>query len=716
MPEIDGLDDLPTVSEADQDIETTIPDRYSGLAGLVQNRFEQAELQKQRFDESRWLKAYRNYRGVYDSSVQFHSNERSRVFVKITKTKVLAGYGRLLDEWFGTGGFPISLTPTPVPDGVAEYVHLETGEKQEKDPEPTSADAVGYDGDGRDMPPGATAESLFGSMSEKFGEEDLNWVEGESNSPEQPQVSPALIAAKNMERVILDQLKDGDAEEHIRKSTFEMCLLGTGIIKGPFSYNKTDYKWTSNDDGERDYEMVDKLVPRIKHVSIWDFYPDPLANSSTDMEWAIERHKLNITEFKNLSRLPFFDKEAIRQCIEDGGNFQSRSFEDQLTVLEGGSEFTASERYEVLEYWGNVDKATALEAGIDLPEDWDELTDVQINAWVCGETVLRVVINPFTPARVPYLVCPYEENPYQFFGVGISENMEDSQTIINGHTRMAIDNLGLAGNVVLDVDDSALVPGQDMSIYAGKIFRRQTGQPGQSIYAIKFPNTAPENMDLVRTFKQFADEETGIPSFSHGQTNVSGTGRTASGMSMLMGASSINTKTVIKNADNYWFKPLGDNSFSWNMQFNEDELDIKGDVDIEARGSIAMLQKEVLSQRLLMFAQTAAGNPNLAPMVKWPALAKKLAEVLDIDPRELVNSPEEAAIQAALTASINAKAGGPAPDSGQPGAMGQDGKPPPGTSPADATGSGGGTIGTGAASAPGESSFAASTPPTPGNS
>ena len=30
---------------------------------------------------------------------------------------------------------------------------------------------------------------------------------------------------------------------------------------------------------------------------------------------------------------------------------------------------------------------------------------------------------------IPYLVCPYELNPYQFFGVGIPENMEDSQKL-----------------------------------------------------------------------------------------------------------------------------------------------------------------------------------------------------------------------------------------------------------------------------------------------
>ena len=74
--------------------------------------------------------------------------------------------------------------------------------------------------------------------------------------------------------------------------------------------------------------------------------------------------------------------------------------------------------------------------------------------------------------------------------------------------------------------------------YPGKIFRRQTGQPGTAVTGIKFPNTAPENLQMYQAARQLADEETGIPSIIHGQTGVTGTGRTAAGLSMIMGVSS----------------------------------------------------------------------------------------------------------------------------------------------------------------------------------
>ena len=116
--------------------------------------------------------------------------------------------------------------------------------------------------------------------------------------------------------------------------------------------------------------------------------------------------------------------------------------------------------------------------------------------------------------------------------------------VMNGHARMAIDNLALAGNLVFDVDETMLVPGQDMKVFPGKIFRRQSGQTGQAVHGVKFPNTAFENLQMFDKFRQLADEATGIPSYSHGATGVQSTTRTASGMSMLMGAAALNLSLI----------------------------------------------------------------------------------------------------------------------------------------------------------------------------
>ena len=70
-----------------------------GLAAYVQSKFEDAENGRYAY-EQRWLQAYKNFRGIYDSTTQYRDSERSKVFVRITKTKVLAAFGQIIDILF----------------------------------------------------------------------------------------------------------------------------------------------------------------------------------------------------------------------------------------------------------------------------------------------------------------------------------------------------------------------------------------------------------------------------------------------------------------------------------------------------------------------------------------------------------------------------------------------------------------------------------------
>ena len=336
------------------------------------------------------------------------------------------------------------------------------------------------------------------------------------------------------------------------------------------------------------------------------------------------------------------------------------------------------------------------------------MEQLQVNVWVCGGEVIRFVLNPFTPARIPFHVFPYEINPYQMFGVGVPENMEDAQLLMNGHMRMAIDNLALAGNLVFDVDEASLVPGQNMDIFPGKIFRRQSGVTGTAINGLKFPNTAPENIQMYQISRQLADEETGIPSIMHGQTGVTGTGRTAAGLSMLMGGANLSMKTVIKNIDDYLLKPLGEAYFQWNMQFNDNSPDIVGDLQIKPRGTASVMQKEIRTQRLTALLQTVS-NPMLAPFVKIPNLIRELAISQDIDPDSLVNDENQAKLFAEILRGLNELQQAEATPEQSPSMGGSGGVP---QTPADGSvqGTDGGTIGVGATPMAGESGFTGNAP------
>jgi hypothetical protein len=181
----------------------------------------------------------------------------------------------------------------------------------------------------------------------------------------------------------------------------------------------------------------------------------------------------------------------------------------------------------------------------------------------------------------------------------------------------------------------------------------------------------------------------------HGQTGVSGTGRTAAGLSMLLGGANLSIKTVIKNIDDFLLKPMGESMFLWNMQFNDERPEIQGDLEIKPQGTSAVMQKEVRSQRLTALLQTVA-NPMLAPFIKIPNLVRELAIAQDIDPDLLVNDINDAQIFADVLRGLNAGQGNmpEAPPAGQPApGVGQSGGLPQGTGEPGQGQAGAGTIG-----------------------
>ena len=673
------------MSDDKEDIDLEV-DSPSALTGYINKKFEDAE--NGRFsDELRWISAYKNYRGITDSTTAYTSSERSKVFVRITKVKVLAAFGQISDILFASGKFPITVSPTPIPEGIAEFAHLSSPDEQSVLEQIKNV-------------PLAEVDDFLGGLEGKYGQAP-SLVPGPSIVPQSPEIQPALIAARNMEKQIHDQLMDTNAVSILRKAIFECALLGTGIVKGPFNFNKTIHNWEIKN-GEKIYTPNEKVVPRISCVSCWDFYPDPSAKSLEDAEFIVERHRLNHDQLLELKNRPFFKEDAIEEVLDRGPNYFEKHYESILQE-DDSSPTHAENRFEVLEYWGSLPNNLVEELNIpDAPSSGS----VHVNVWVAAGKVIRAVLNPFLPTRLPYSVFPYEINPYQMFGVGVAENMEDAQLLMNGHIRMAIDNLSLAGNMVFDVDETQLVPGQSMDIYPGKIFRRQTGQPGTAVTGLKFPNTAPENLQMYQAARQLADEETGIPSIIHGQTGVTGTGRTAAGLSMLMGSAGLSIKTVIKNIDEFLLRSIGEAFFQWNMQFNDDNAEIRGDLEIKPKGISSVMQKEVRTQRLTALLQTI-GNPMLAPFIKIPNLIKELAISQDIDPDQLVNDPQEAAIFADILRGLNERVTSqeaPAPGQQSPN-MGTPEGVPSGPPPVDQSGVGGGTIGIGNAPVAGESNF-----------
>jgi len=681
--------------------------RFQRVHSFVRDRYTIAK-DARNPHEQRWLEALRAWRG--DLSAEEAANMAqlrqynpmvSEIFIKITKTKSEAAHAQILEVLLSDNKFPVGVKPTPIPEGVADVVHLAP---EQAAPEPQ--DIYGFPGDGKEIPRGATTATLlsgFGdTIKRKFGSIAGKWKEGPSpDKTKIPQVHPADEAAYRMERRIHDQIEETRLVDDLIKATQEQVIYGTGAIKGPFSVWETTPAWEKDKaTGQRVYMPVKKLCPKAQFVTIWNLFPDPEATSIHECEYLIERHLLGPSKVRELLNRPFFDKMAVQRILDTAPEALTETWDYQLD----DSNISAKPlRYEIIEYWGTLDRETLEALEVSIPDEYRTADTIHVNVWVAKDEVLRVVVNPFTPSRIPYQMFPYERHPAQIWGIGVPENMSDTQAAMNTHYRAALDNLKFAGSCVFEVDETNLSPGQDMTIYPGKMFFRQGGAPGQSIYSISFNNTAPAHIQMFDKARQLADESTGIYSYSHGATGVSGTTRTASGMSMLMGAAALNIKKVIRNIDQYLLEPLGQGYFHWNMQFSDD-LEVVGDLKIVAKGTTALLQKEIKTQRLLSLVQVGA-NQIMAPFINWPEIIKEIARSLDLDPDKVINDPQQAMLyMMALNAGQKqGPEGAGVPSVG--GQMGEGGGATGGVNPRDVTGSGGGTIGVGASPMPGEAGF-----------
>src|SRR6056300_1513961 len=194
MAEEEIILDEDSIALEDSD-ESTITDvDVTNIIPFVMERYQRAEDYRYN-DEERWLRSYRNYRGLYGSDVQFTEAEKSRVFIKVTKTKTLAAYGQIADVLFAGNKFPISIEPTELPEGVAKDVNLdpkEPSQLREQDVEESLDNPYGFMGDGKELPRGATAQSLqdkLGPLADKL-EEVEGLKEGNGETPTAITYSP----------------------------------------------------------------------------------------------------------------------------------------------------------------------------------------------------------------------------------------------------------------------------------------------------------------------------------------------------------------------------------------------------------------------------------------------------------------------------------------------------------------------------------------------
>ncbi len=553
-----------------------------------------------RYDiEQRWLEDLRQYHGRYSEDVETRLSKdktgSSRIFVNLTRPKCEALESRLTEMLFPTDDRNWQIQPTPNPELAVLRSQSPEGQDQ------------------------ATAIQ-----------------------------AQAKLAAESMQRLMDDQLTETDYSERAKQAIHDAVVYGTGILKGPVITAKVQKQWTPQG-GIQILDVTQRTIPRVEVVNPWDFFPDMSAASLSECEFIFERRYITKKSLRLLAQRPGYRPDSIREAIRDDPRASSSydGHRQNLRAVTGQSAASVLDdtQYEWWQYHGPIEHEDALALGLDIPDD--PLLGVECVVEMVGDRVIRAEMHPLDTQDPLYSVYALVPDDSTLFGYGIPYLLRAPQTAINAAWRMMLDNAALSVGPQIIINQNAVKPADGIYALAPRkiwLLNDPMRSVKEAMDSISVNSYQAELMAIFETARQLIEKESNIPDLMQGDLGAMPQ-QTASGMSMAMNAANTVLRRLVKRWDDEVTKTLIRRFYDYNMQYSELQ-DVKGDFEVDARGSSALMVKETQSQALLNLLQVAQA-PTVAPLVKWPALFRKILETLRLSPDELAYTDDELAQQQA---------------------------------------------------------------------
>jgi hypothetical protein len=409
-------------------------------------------------------------------------------------------------------------------------------------------------------------------------------------------------------------------------------------------------------------------------------YPAPWSRNVQD-GYLIERHKLSPSALSDMIGVEGYNEDAIRQVLDQYSNSGLREWlQVDMDRLEGENRMYSSlqnqsDLIDALQYWGQVTGKNLREWGMKPDEVPDEAKVYDVECWLIGSWVIKAVINADPLARRPYFGQSFEPIPGAFWGNSLYDKMRDVEDMCNAAARSLANNMGIASGPQVWVNNDRLPSGEDITtLYPWKIWQTTSDPMGVAQPPVGFFQPTSNAQELMAVFDKFsilADEYTGIPRYMAGIGGGAGeAGRTASGMSMMIGNANKTIKSVISNIDKTVIAPLVTNAYQYVMRYVGDK-DCKGDLQVVARGALSLVTKDSQMQRQQQFL-AATANPidmQIIGMDGRAAVLRETAKALDMNVDRIVPSPTTLAMKAKVAAAqaqmaMGAGGGGPLPTPG----------------------------------------------------
>ena len=603
--------------------------------------------------ETIMLKALRQRNGEYepDKLAAIQAQGGSEIYMMLTEVKCRGAESWLRDILLDSGTPPWDLEPTPIP----ELTPLQQADIQEAFAE-SVVDMIKQMGQ-------APTPSQLSELKEMVTQDyRFGMLQGAQNR------------ADKMKVTINDQFAHGGWAESFNEFITDLVTYPCAFLKGPVIRRQKRIKYDQS--SEMTTVVADEVIaPEFERVDPFDIYPEP-GISNINEGYLFEHHKLSRSDLSDLIGLPGYDDDAIRELLDLGmGDYGSWITEDfEHTKDEEERKFSTHRRptdcYDALEFWGKVSGKMLVEWGMDEEMVPDQTKEYDANVWVIGNYVLKAVLNYDPLGEKPYAKTSFIKSPGAFWGKGIPEIIEDVQSVCNAATRALVNNMGISSGPQVEVNLERIPPNEDITqLHPWKIWQVTNDPLGSNSPAVRF--TQPEDnantlAAIYDKFAKLADDHSGIPSYVTGDLNVQGAGRTASGLSMLMGSAGKGIRQVVMHIDNDIIKPVIHRIFLYNMRYNDDES-IKGDLAIVPKGAVNLAVKETVNIRRIEFLNATGNEIDSQILGKEgrAAILREVAKGLQMPVDDIIPSREKEAFQSRLLKAQQEMAQAQQPQQGQ---------------------------------------------------
>jgi hypothetical protein len=600
-------DDARAQEARDAELRQQIP-VLTGLAAHVRRCWEAARDAKQPI-ETKMLKALRQRSGEYEPDKLAAINEEggSAIFMMVTATKCRGAESWLRDILLDQGIVPFDLKPTAIPDVSPESLQRVTEVMGQK--------VIALIQSGTPLDP-----LVMAALEEQAQEDIRNQV-----------LDDASDRATAMKRQIDDQFAEGGMVDAFNAFISDLATYPAAVLKGPEVRRVRQLEWVRGADGSYTPKVQEKLVPTYRRVDPFRFYPEPGLTRLTE-GYCLEHHRLAEADLSDLIGLPGYDDGAIRAVLSEGSSSEWLwSAEHTKAQLENKYSIwrTDSSKYDALEFWGRVSGQDLIDWGLTSAEVPDTAKMYDANVWVVGRWVIKATLNYDPLGDKPYRMTSAVKAPGALWGVSYPELIEDVQAMCNAAARSLANNMGIASGPQVEVTRDRLAEGEVITkMFPWKIWQTKTDPMCSGQPAIRFNQPEDRSGQLMAVYERFArmaDEQSGIPAYVYGDGQVGGAGRTASGLSMLMGSAGKGIRQTIMHIDFDVIGPTVTAQYIWNMQYIDDES-IKGDCEVIPRGAVTLANREQLNVRRVEFLQATA-NPIDSQIVGVKGRAAILREV-----------------------------------------------------------------------------------------